>query len=74
MGWITSFFSSNGSMHQVARTGDLVTDLNTGRSGFVISEAAGMSLVTDQRGRLHQVIKNGSMSTDLTTGTTYFEI
>lgn len=74
MGWITSFFSSTGGMHQVTRTGDLITDLSTGKSGFVISDAGGMSMVTDGRGDLHQVMRNGSMSTDLTTGTTYFEI
>lgn len=55
-------------------TGDLVTDLNTGRSGFVVSDGNGISMVTDQRGGLHRIMKNGSMSTDPTTGTTYFEI
>jgi hypothetical protein len=74
MGWISSFFSSNGGLHQVTRTGDMVTDLSTGRSGFVVSDAGGFSMVADQRGTLHQIIKNGSVSTDLTTGTTYFEI
>ena len=74
MGVITSFFSSDGALHQVMRTGDLITDLTTGRSGFVVSDASGLSMVTDQRGELHQVLKNGSISTDLTTGTTYFEI
>lgn len=74
MGWITSFFASSGRLHQVIRTGDLVTDLSTGQSGFVVSDASGLSMVTDQRGRLHQIVKNGSMSTDLTTGATYFEI
>ena len=74
MGWITNFFSSNGGMHQVMRTGNLVTDLSTGQSGFVVSEDGGTSMVTDHQGRLHQIMKNGSMSTDLTTGKTYFEI
>lgn len=74
MGWITSFFSSNGDMHQVMRTGDLINDLSTGRSGFVVSDDGGMSMVTDERGQLHQFMKNGSVTTDLTTGATYFEI
>ena len=74
MGWIKSFFSSNGDMHQVMRTGELINDLTTGQSGFIVSDAGGISLVTDQRGGLHQIMKNGSVSTDLTTGTTYFEI
>ncbi len=74
MGWISSFFSSNGGLHQVVRTGELVTDLSTGQSGFVLSDDNGFSMVADQRGNLHQIVKNGSMSTDLTTGRTYFEI
>lgn len=74
MGWISSFFSSNGGMHQVVRTGSLITDVSTGRSGFVVSDAGGMSMISDDRGQLHQIIKNGSVSTDLTTGETYFEI
>jgi hypothetical protein len=74
IGWITSFFSSSGGVHQVMRTGDLITDLNTGQSGFIVSGAGVMAMVTDRHGRLHQIMKDGSMSTDLTTGTTYFEI
>lgn len=74
MGWITSFFSSDGGMRQVTRTGALITDLSTGKSGFVVSDAGGMSMATDERGGLHQIVENGSMSTDLTTGTTYFEV
>ena len=74
MGWITSFFSSDGGVHQVMRTGNEITDLTTGQSGFVISDDGDLSMVSDQQGQLHQIIKNGSMSTDLTTGTTYFEI
>jgi hypothetical protein len=74
MGWFTGFFSSNDGVHQVMRTGGLVTDLSTGRSGFVVSESGDLSMVTDQRGRLHQLLRNGSMTTDLTTGKTYFEI
>ena len=58
----------------MVRTGELVTDLSTGQSGFVLSDDNGFSLVADQRGNLHQIVKNGSMSTDLTTGKTYFEI
>lgn len=74
MGWTTSFFSSDGRLHQVTRTGNLLTDLTTGQTGFVVSDAGGTSMVTDQRGRLHQIMKNGSVSTDVTTGTTYFEV
>jgi hypothetical protein len=73
MEW-TGLFSSNGRMHQVLRTGNLVTDLSTGQSGFVLSESGGTAMVTDQQGRLHQLLKNGSMTTDLTTGKTCFEI
>ena len=73
MGWISSFFSSNDGLHQVVRTGGLVTDLSTGQSGFVLSDDNGFSMITDQRGTLHQIVKNGGMTTDLTTGATYFE-
>jgi hypothetical protein len=74
MGWFTSFFGPDGSMHQVTRTGSVITDLSTGQTGFVVSDNGDMSMVTDQRGQLHQLMKNGSMTTDLSTGKTYFEI
>jgi hypothetical protein len=74
MGGITSFFGPDGGIHQIMRNGSVVTDLSTGRSGFVISDDGGTSLVTDQDGQLHQLMKNGSMTTDLSTGTSSFEI
>ena len=74
MGWIANFFSSDGGMHQVTRTGSVINDLSTGRSGFVLSDGDGMSIVSDDRGHVHQFLRNGSMTTDLTTGKTYFEI
>lgn len=74
MDLFSSFSSSGGGLHQVTRTGDVVTDLSTGRSSFVISEDAGTALVSDGRGRLHDLIKNGSVTTDITTGKTWFEI
>lgn len=74
MGWITSFFSSNGGFHQVIRNGAALTDVSTGQTGFVLSDSEGFAMVVDQQGGLHQIVKNGSMSTDLTTGSTYFEI
>jgi hypothetical protein len=70
----TSFFSSDGALHQVLRTGSVVTDLGTGRSGFVISEDRGGATIADDRGGLHQVIRTGSVSTDLSTGKTWFEL
>jgi hypothetical protein len=74
MGWISSFFSSDGGLHQVMRNGAVVTDLSTGRSGFVISDGDDVSMVTDHRGQVHQYMRNGNMTTDLTTGKTYFEL
>lgn len=74
MGWFSTFFGSDGGMHQMTRTGSMITDLSTGRTGFVLSDSDGSATVTDSQGGLHQIITNGSMSTDLTTGTTYFEI
>lgn len=74
MGWISSFFGTDGGLHQVMRTGSLLNDLSTGASGIVVSDSGGTSLVTDQNGQLHQLIRNGSMTTDLSTGATYFEI
>lgn len=74
MGWISTFFGSNGTAHQIVRSGSLLNDLSTGESAFVISDRGGTSLVSDQRGQLHQLIKNGNMTTDLSTGATYFEI
>lgn len=61
-------------MHSVLRTGSMVTDLSTGKSGFVISETGSTSTVTDSDGKLHQFLRSGSMTTDLTTGSTYFSI
>ena len=69
-----NIFGPDGTLHQVMRNGSVVTDLSTGRSGFVISESGGNSLVSDDRGGLHQLMKNGSITTDLSTGKTYFEI
>jgi hypothetical protein len=74
MGRFTGLFASSDGMHQVMRNGDLLTDLSTGKTGFVVSDSDGMALITDQQGRMHQVITTGGMSTDLTTGATYFEI
>ena len=74
MGRFAHLFSSDGRLHQVTRDGDVVTDLSTGRTGFVVSESDGSSTVSDDRGRLHHVVRTGSMRTDLTTGTTWFEL
>ena len=74
MGRIRNVFGPDGSMHQVMRTGSVVTDLSTGRTGFVISDSGSTSMVTDQHGNLHQLMRNGSMTTDLSTGKSYFEI
>ncbi|MBW4042909.1 MAG: hypothetical protein HIU86_12425 [Acidobacteria bacterium] len=74
MGRISSFFGPDGSMHQVTRNGSVVTDLSTGRSGFVVSDSGSTAMVTDQHGDLHQFMRNGSMTTDLSTGRSWFEI
>lgn len=70
----TNAFGPDGTLHQVTRNGSVVTDLSTGRSGFVISDSGDSALVSDDRGGLHQFIKNGSITTDLSTGKSYFEI
>ena len=74
MGLFTNLFGADGRMHQVTRTGDMLTDLSTGQTGFVISDSGGTSLVSDSKGHMHQLMRSGSMTTDLTTGATYFEI
>ena len=60
MSGITDLFGQDGSLHQVLRTGSMLTDLSTGRSGFVISESGDTSTVTDQRGGMHQFLRNGT--------------
>lgn len=74
MGLFTNLFGADGSMHQVTRTGAMLTDLSAGRTGFVISDSGGTSLVSDSKGQLHQLMRNGSMITDLSTGATSFEV
>lgn len=74
MGWTNDLLGPDGRLHQVMRTGSMLTDLSTGRSAFVVSDSGSSSLVTDSRGRMHQLLRNGSMTTDLSTGATWFEV